>query len=191
MSARVIQGMANAGRPCGREPRTDTPARSGKVQHADDDGRADHGDQDARHALVALEQQDHRQVPCADRERGPVGLSIHDRFGDGPQIFSGPAALDRKTEKLGQLADQYRQRDPVHVTVADRLGKQLGDEAQARYAGQDAHRPRHDRHHACKNYCSLRIAVGQRQDYGQDDGSQGGVGTQNENSAGPEQGIRQ
>ncbi|MNQ36760.1 hypothetical protein D3C85_502850 [compost metagenome] len=56
----------------------------GKIQHANGDRRACHGDQNARHALVALEQQDHRQGGCADHERGPVGLSIHHRRGDRP-----------------------------------------------------------------------------------------------------------
>ena len=57
-------------------------------------------------------------------------------------------ALDREAEKLGQLADQHRQRDSVHVAIADWLGEKLGYEAQPRHACQNANDPRDDRHHA-------------------------------------------
>ncbi len=81
--------------------------------------------------------------------------------------WSGP--LDRKTEQLGQLTDQYRQRNAVHVAVADRLGQQFGDEAEARDAGHDTHHPRHDRHHAGQGNGTQRVAARQRQDDREDD----------------------
>ena len=55
-----------------------------KVQYASDDGRTDYGDQDARQALVALEQQDYREGACANHERRPVDFSTHYRCDDGP-----------------------------------------------------------------------------------------------------------
>ncbi len=140
-----------------------------QIERADDDGRADHGDQDARHALAALEQQDHRQR----RRRRPRSASSWRR----PSSTAVPiahksaqrtVAVDREAEQLGQLADQHRQRDAVHVAVADRLGQQLGDEAQPRHAGQDAHAARHDRHHAGQRDGAHRIAAGQRQHDGED-----------------------
>ena len=163
----------------------------GQIQRAHDDGRADHRDQDAGHALAALQQQDHRQGACADRERRPVGSAAQHRRGDGPQASQRPVALDREPEELGQLADQHRQRNAVHVAVADRLGQQFGDEAQTRQAGQDAHRPGDDRHHAGQRDGAHRVAAGQRQDDGEDDGRQRRVGSQHQDAAGAEQRIGQ
>ena len=48
-------------------------------------------------------------------------------------------AVDREAKELGQLADQHRERDAVHVAVADRLRQQLGYETQSHLTNQDAH----------------------------------------------------
>ena len=77
---------------------------------------------------------------------------------------NGPSLIDREAEELGQLADQHRQRNAVHVAVADRLGQQFGDEAQPRDARQDADQPRDDRHHAGQRDGASGIAAGQRKD---------------------------
>jgi hypothetical protein len=138
---------------------------------------------------VALQQQDCREAARTDRERGPVGPSIKHCGHDGRCAFKRPVDLDRKTEQLGQLADQDRQRDAVHVSVADRFGEKLGDEAQARYAGHDAHRSRYDRHHARKGDGAKRVAAGQRQYDREDDGSQRGVGPQHHDPTGSEQRV--
>ena len=73
-----------------------------QVQHANDCRRADHGDQDARHALAVLEQQDHRQCAGADRERRPVRSSAHDRLRRWPiGSRSGPSLSIEKPKSLG------------------------------------------------------------------------------------------
>jgi methionyl-tRNA synthetase len=160
-----------------------------KVQRTDDDGRAHHGDQDARQALVAFEQQDHRQGDCADHERGRVGLAIHHRCGDSPQVGQRSVAFDRKAEELGQLADQYRQGDAIHVPVADGLGKQLGDEAEARDARDDADHSRYHRLRAGEGDRAQRVAARQWHDHRQDDSGQRGVRSQHQDSARPKKGV--
>src|SRR5512139_453550 len=162
-----------------------------EAQRADDERRADHGDQDAGQALAALERQDRHEGGCADCERGRVGAAFEHRRGNRPQVPQRAAALDREAEQLGQLADQHRQRDAVHVAVADRLGQEFGDEAQARHAGQDARHPGDDGHHAGQRDGARRVAVGQRQDDGEDDRGERRVGAQHQDAAGAEQRIRE
>ena len=99
--------------------------------------------------------------------------------------------IDLEPEQFGQLADQYGQRNAVHVAVADRLGKQLGDEAETCQAGDDAYHTRHHGHHAGQGDGPHRVAAGQRQDNGEDDRGQRGVGAQHQDAAGTEQRIGQ
>ena len=63
--------------------------------------------------------------------------------------------VDREPEQLRQLADDHDERDPVHVAVADRLGQEVGDEAEAGQAGDDADRAGEDRR-ACRRARSPR-----------------------------------
>jgi hypothetical protein len=56
--------------------------------------------------------------------------------------------INAEAEQSWQLAGDHRQRDTIHVAIADRLGQQLGDEAQPRDAGSDAQHARHQGHHA-------------------------------------------
>ncbi len=83
-------------------------------------------------------------VAAAD-ERAPrrSSLPASTALCDRPDASrSGPVGLDGEAEQLGDLAQQHRQRDAVHVAVADRLREQLGDEAEAREARRDAHERR-------------------------------------------------
>ena len=66
---------------------------------------------------------------------------------EGAALADQVVAAGREPEQRRQLAHQHRQGDAVHVAVADRLGQQLGDEAEAGDAGQHADRARHQRHH--------------------------------------------
>ena len=74
------------------------------------------------------------------------------------KVAQWPDALDREPEQLGQLADQHRERDAVHVAVADRLGEQFCDESQSSRTSDDAHQTRHHCHHAGQRYRPRGIA---------------------------------
>ena len=89
------------------------------------------------------------------------------------------------------MADQYGQRNSVHIAVPYRLGEKLGHKTQARDAGQNEYRPRNDRHHGSERCGAKRIATRQRQDNAEDDSCQGRVRAQHENAAGAEQRVGQ
>ena len=110
-------------------------------------------------------------VPAPTANAVQLAFAAQNGLGDGPQVSQRPVISIEKPKKLGQLADQYGQRDAVHVTVADRLGKKLGDEAQPRNACQNAHDPRDDRHHAGQGDRAKWIAAGQRKDDAEYDSS--------------------
>ena len=156
------------------------------------DGRADHGDQDPGKALAALEEQDHRERAGTDRERRPVGAC---RRGSARAMLhrlrSGPSLSIEKPEQLGQLADQHRQRDPVHVAVADRLRQKLGDEAEPRKPA---------RTHTAPETIAIMLAsatarCGSPPDSGsttaEDDGGQRRVRPEHQDPARPEQRVGQ
>ena len=191
MSAAVIQGITNWGRPCGNGPSTDTPARAARSRPPTTTVAPTTAIEDPGHALAALEEKDHRERAATHCERRPVRDTAQDPLADPPQAEQRTVALDREAEELRKLADQHRQRDAVHVAVADRLGQKLGDEAETRHAGQDAHRAGDDRHHAGERDGAVRIAAGQRQDDAEDDGGQRRVRTQDQDAARSEQRIGQ
>ena len=82
---------------------------------------------------------------------------------DPPEVAQRTVAIDREAEELGQLADQHRERDAVHVAVADRLRQQLGDESQPQHPDSDAHQTRDHRHHARDGDRAHRVAARERQ----------------------------
>ncbi len=133
-----------------------------EVEQADNDGGTDDGDQDAGHAPAAPQQQDGRQCSQANRKSHPIHPAGQDGSADRPQVPQGARALDREAEQLRELADQDGQGDAVHIAIADRLGQELGHEAQARQPGQDQDRPRYERHHAAQDDGALRVPGGQR-----------------------------
>ena len=102
-----------------------------------------------------------------------------------------PCAVDRKAEELGQLAHQHRQRDAVHVAIADGLGEQFGDEAQARQPGQHAEQPGDERHHAAQRDGALGAAGGQRHDHGGNQRRQRRIRPQHQDAARTEERIGQ
>ena len=126
----------------------------------------------SRQALVALKEKDHRERAAPHGERRPVRSTAQDPLAGILHRLSRGPSLSIEKPKIFELADQDRQRDAVHVAVADRLGQKLGDEAKAHHAGQDAHRAGDDRHHAGQRDCTVRIAAGQGKDDAEDDGGQ-------------------
>ena len=188
-SARLIHGSANDGRPCGSGPSTFTPALSSRPN--------------APTATVApttairmpgirskrLSSRIAASVPAPTANAVQFSLAAQHRFSDLREVAQRPDAVDRKAEQLGQLADQHRERDAVHVTVADRLGQQLGDEPQAHHSYQDAHQPRNDRHRARQGHGPHRIATRERQHDRENHRGKSGVRPQHQNAAGTEQRI--
>ena len=180
-------------RECGQSLRERTQDRNAgacrQVEGAHDHRRADHGNQDSRQELAAFQQKDDRERRGADGEGSPVHLPGEQRADDRPELTQRTLGVDREAEELRQLADQHGQRDAVHVPVADRLGQELGDEAQTRDARHNAHRARHDRHRPRQRDGTLRIAGGERHDHGEDDGGQRGIRAQHHDAAGAEQRV--
>ncbi|MCY1419284.1 hypothetical protein D9M71_348700 [compost metagenome] len=166
-------------------------AMAAEVEEADGQGRQDHHDENARQPLEALEQQDQRQAAAADRKAVPVGLAGSDGLDQMPQVEQGAFAVDGNAEQLGRLGDQHDQGNAVHVAVADRRGQQLGDEAQAQQAGEDAHQSGNHRHHAGQGDGAQRVAAGQRQHHGEDQRGERRIRAEHQNAAGAEQGVGQ
>ncbi|MCY1518166.1 hypothetical protein D9M68_528750 [compost metagenome] len=162
-----------------------------QAEHADRERGDDHRDQDARHALEALQGQDQRQAAGADGKAVPVGLPGQDGAAQRDHLTQRAGILDRDGEQLGQLADQHGQGDAVHIAVADRLGQQFGDEAEAQQPHHDADHARDHRHHAGHQDGARRIAAGNLQDHGEDRRGQGRIRPQHQDPARPEQGVDQ
>ncbi|MNF79943.1 hypothetical protein D3C84_621740 [compost metagenome] len=166
-------------------------ALAAQIEEADRQGRQDHHDENARQLLEALEQQDQRQAAASHGEAIPVGLAGQDGLGQLPDITQGSCVLDGYAEQLGQLTGEDGEGDAVHVAVADRLGQQLGDEAQAQQAGEDAHQAGNHRHHAGQGDGAHRVAAGKRQHHGEDQRGERRVRAEHQNAAGAEQGVGQ
>jgi hypothetical protein len=97
----------------------------------------------------------------------------------------------RESEQLRQLADQHGRRDAVHVSVANRLGKKLGDETESAQPGQHAKDAGYDGHRAGQSDCAIGIARGKRQNDGEDDGGERRIRPEHQNAARAEQRIGQ
>ena len=143
-----------------------------QVQCGNEDGRAHHGDQDSGKLWTPLENQNQRQRAGADRKRRDVRLSGGDRPANRQDLPARTFGINRKAEQLGNLTQEHRQRDAVHVAVADRLREQFGDETEPRQAGGHADDARDDRHHAGQRDRAFRAARRQRQHDGQDHGGE-------------------
>ena len=130
-------------------------------------------------------------VPAPTRNAVQLARPSSTAVAMATEVSQRSVALDREPEELGQLTDQYRQGNAVHVSIADRLGKEFRDESQTCQAGQNAHGPGYDRHHAGQRDGTHRVAARQRQDDGEDDGSQRRVGSQHKDAAGTEQRVGQ
>jgi hypothetical protein len=64
--------------------------------------------------------------------------------------MSWSCLLDFDADQLGRLAHENRERDSIHVPVADWLREKLGDEPQTRDASKDANCAGDDRDHSSK-----------------------------------------
>ena len=188
-SARPIQGSANDGRPCGSGPSTFTPALSPRPSAPTTIVAATTAIRRPGMRFQGLSSRISTSVPAPMANAVQLACPPSDRLGDPHEVAQRPGAVDRKAEQLGQLADQHRERDAVHVAVADRLGQQLGDESQAHDADQDAHQPRHHRHQARHRHGAHRVAGRQRQHDREDHRGERGVRPEHQDAARAEQGV--
>ncbi len=106
-----------------------------------------------------------------------------------PQVEQRPDAVNRGPEQLRQLADQHRERNAVHVAVADGLRQQLGDETEARQSRGHAHQARHQRHHAGQRDRPHRVACRKWQQNSEDHGCQRRIRPQHQDATGAEQRV--
>ncbi len=162
-----------------------------QVKNLYDCRRAGDREKDAGQALEGLDREDHRERSRAQREFGPIHPSASDLDGDRPDVPQRPCLFDFDADQLGRLAHENRERDSIHVPVADWLREKLGHEPQTRDAGKDANRAGDDGHHSGKRDGAIDISSGERSRYAQNDGGQRGVGPEHQDSAGAEERIGQ
>jgi hypothetical protein len=92
-----------------------------QVKNLYDCRRAGDREKDAGQALEGLDREDHRERGRPQREFGPIHPSAYDLDGDRPDVPQRPCLFDFDAEQLGRLAHENRERDSIHVAVADWL----------------------------------------------------------------------
>ena len=150
VSASATTAMAtaprNSGGIVGPRHRRDRERREPLRQHADRRRRrassqVEHVDQPATASTTAtrtagtfgrnrLQHQDARPATrCRATAAVRVDIAVGDAGHEARASRDQPVGVDREAEELGQLADDDRQRQAVHVADLGRLGEQVGDEA--------------------------------------------------------------
>ena len=67
----------------------------------------------------------------ADRQSGPVRHAAAYAVDEGADLADKPIASIENPNNFGSCPTIHGQRDAVHVPIADRLGEELGDEAES------------------------------------------------------------
>ena len=153
-----------------------------------DDGQ-NHGYEDSRDLRHhPLQDADHRQAEQADRESGRHRFAVRDAVQEPPQLVDETVGVHGEPEQLGQLPDQDRESQAVHVADHGRLREQVGYEAELRDSAGHHERSHQQREHRRERDCTLRVAVGseQGQDRGRDHRPERGVGPEHEDLRWPE-----
>jgi hypothetical protein len=138
---------------------------------------------------VALEQQDERQAAGADGQRDAVGVPGGNALDQSDGLVGQGVTLDGETEHLGQLPGQHREGDGVQEADADRLGQQVGHQAQAGEADQQRAGPREQRQRAGQGDGVGRVARRQGHDQRGNHRRHRGVRAQHHDAAGSEHGV--
>ena len=129
-------GTVSGGKPLG-ERAHQRDAVVGQVEHRRRGDRDDDRDQHAGHLRQpATEREDQRQADQADRDRRADRLARREPVDERVRLVDQSVGVGREAEQLRQLADQDRQRQPVHVADLGRLGEQVGDEPELRDPGE-------------------------------------------------------
>ena len=129
-------GSVSGGKPCGSVPTSDTPwsPRSKRPTARDRERpprRARRGPSAASRCRTRITPRPTAPTASAAGDRVPVGDA---RRRTRCASSMKPVGVDREPEQLRQLADEDRQRQPVHVADLRRLREQVGDEPEPRDA---------------------------------------------------------
>jgi hypothetical protein len=161
----------------------------GEVEDARRRDREHHGHEHARDGRQHPLQQDDRGDPGnADEQRCRDGLTVRDPLDEAFELRDEAVRVDREAEQLGQLADENRQREPVHVADHRRLGQEIRHEAEACDAADHHDRPDDQPEHRGERHGARRVAVRtqERKDRRRDHRPERGVRAENEDPRGAE-----
>ena len=187
-SPQLTVGIVNGGKPCGSTPIVSTPwdSRSNALTR-----RAASTTTTSTLGTLGMQpvqQQDAGQR--ADPEDGGRRLASPCASPDTKARASAtsPFGIDGEPEELGQLADDDRQREPVHVADLGRLRQQVRDEPEPGQPGDHHHHADHHRQHRRERDGPSGVTVGEQErgDRRRDHRAQRRVGTEHQHSGGPE-----
>ena len=160
----------------------------GRGADADDDGH-----EDGRHLRQGLLQDPHDdQGHDADAKRPEVGRPSEDLLDGRDDLADQPVGRDGEAAQLADLADEDREREPVHVADHRRFGQQVRDEPELGGTGRDHEDADEDRLGRGEDDGPHGVTVGR--DQGEDrrgnHRAEGGVRAEDEDAGGAEHGIR-
>ena len=175
-----------------REVADDFQAVPLEVEHEHCDDAHDDRDERGRDARVdRLQHEDQREAQPTDGERPAVEVA-----GAQPAVHVANLSCERlarhgESAQLGELPDDDRDRDAVQVAVAHGRREQLGEEAEARQPGKDAHDAGDDRQHRRRGE-ALRGGQRHRREHGgRDQWGERRVRTDHHDARRPEQGVHE
>ena len=154
----------------GQALRQGTHRRDVEIEQRGHDGRADHRDQHGGdRPCDAREQEQHCQRAEPDHERRRVALveTREERL----DFLDEAVGVGRESEELGELADDDRDRQPVHVADLHLLRQKVGDETELAEPETDQDQPDQHGHHPGERDGLLGV-VGhrnEREDGGEDE----------------------
>lgn len=152
-----------------------------------DDRRAGDRDQHARpRGRDAPQQRDAGETAAAERERREIDPALRDGGGEARDLVDERAAERHGAEQARQLARDQRQREPVQIAVLNRLGQQIGDEAQLQQAGEHAKAAGHQRERGRERDRVRGLAVRERRDRAGDQRGERRIGAEHQDPAWPE-----
>ena len=144
-----------------------------EVEHGGHDRRPDDRDEHSGYlAHDTGEQEEHGQRGEADRDRRAVALV--EAVDERAELVDEAVRVGREPAELGQLADDDREGEPVHVADLHLLREEVGDEAELGDAEADLDERDQEGHHAGQRDRPRRIVAGhdQRRDRGEDQRSE-------------------
>ena len=155
-------GTVTCGRPAGHRA-DDLDALGLPVQQGGGDNGDDDDDERAGElAIHAPDDEQHDHGDGADREGEQVRfVEAGDELDD---LLEELVALERDAEHLAQLAADDDQRRAEDVADQDRLGQQVGDEAQLRNTGEQRHDADEERQQRGERGVACGVAARQRCD---------------------------
>ena len=109
---------------------------------------------------------------------------------EGADLVDEAVGVGREAEELGQLADDDRDGQPVHVADLDLLGEQVGDEPQLAQAQADLDEAYHERQHPRHgDRAGGVVRHDERHDGGEDERRDGRVRAEDEHARRPEKRV--